>query len=253
MESPPRIDRARPSVFITALLALCCCCWIDGHQEEEHCSTLTRREDETSKKELLFLLLYLNVFFFLVKENIFLFVLSILFFLFFIRHTRNNRERKRAMTIACTLSVKKKLEECGDLFICQKKKSRRHWWCFAFIMSLPLLSFSIALHAPTPSLDSLCVDSALSYIPSKFLERSYWSRSRVKIYKKLGDSYRMVISLHLRSCGPRNILKSIFTSDNVVTWLAISKKFCKKSDILFRFESDERCLHHHVRRALHIE
>ena len=46
------------------------------------------------------------------------------FFLFFIWHTRNNRERKRAMTIACTLSVKKKLEECGDLFVCKKKRER---------------------------------------------------------------------------------------------------------------------------------
>ena len=185
MESPPRIDRARPSVFITALLALCsCCCWIDGHQEEEeHCSTLTRLEDETSKKELLFLLLYLNVFFFSWWRRTFFCLSYPFFFLFFIWHTRNNRERKRAMTIACTLSVKKKLEECGDLFVCQKKKreSWRHWWCCTFIMSLPLLYFSIALHAPTPSLDSLCVDSALSYIHCKFLERSYWSRSRVKI------------------------------------------------------------------------
>ena len=66
-----------------------------------------------SKKELLFLLLYLNVFFFSWWRRTFFCLSYPFFFLFFIWHTRNNRERKRAMTIACTLSVKKKLEECG--------------------------------------------------------------------------------------------------------------------------------------------
>ena len=125
MESPPRIDRARPSVFITALLALCsCCCWIDGHQEEEeHCSTLTRLEDQ--KRNYYFYYYIWTSSSFLGEGEHFSVCPIHFFFLFFIWHTRNNRERKRAMTIACTLSVKKKLEECGDLFVCKKKKESR--------------------------------------------------------------------------------------------------------------------------------